>query len=158
MALHCGKRSLTLTWGVLECVFFSGILNGWIWLTHILKEDYFFVENCNITIFPHTSVNTVSPSISAMNSTIIHYDVHGLRWICMYKRIGPTTTTAKPLVTVQPPQQVYTGNVTDTVCLEQDDRLELLVSLIFIIRNILMLPFGIFLDKYGTSRTRIVAM
>lgn len=157
MAIHCGKRTLILTWGLLECVFFSGILNGWIWLKQILKEDHYFVENCNITT-QASHVTTVSPRTLEYNN--------GQRLICVTRWIKvvldgpivtPAVTTPNPILN-ETTKEISGLNLTDPVCLDQDERLELVISLIFIIRNILMLPFGIFIDRYGTSRTRIFAM
>ena len=168
MTIHCGKRALTLTWGILECIFFSGILNGWVWLKQIIKDDFYFLEECNITL------STVPPVLD-FNTTFstVH---NGIKWICMYKRIRIVIERGslfEPPATS--PTQNFTYGTTDhsmsstiesttlstttaTGCQEQDDRIELIITLVYIIRNILMLPFGVFLDRYGTSRTRIFAM
>ena len=164
MTIHCGKRALTLTWGILECVFFSGILNGWVWLKQILKDDFYFFENCNV------SLSTAGPILD-YNATFstVH---NGIKWICMYKRVRiviERVSLSEPPVTIPTINFTYgttehsmstttAPSLSTAGCQEQDDSVELIISLVFIIRNILMLPFGIFLDRYGTSRTRIFAM
>ena len=159
MTIHCGKRALTLTWGILECVFFSGILNGWIWLRQILKDDFYFVENCNVT---YTTATPVPDHFT---------DIDGQKWICMLKRVRivvhqesstehvtTPAASAYPVSTINITNDTTEHSLSNLGCPEQDERVELIISLICIIRNILMLPFGIFLDRYGTSRTRIFAM
>ena len=50
------------------------------------------------------------------------------------------------------------SNQTNKGCIEGDQALDLVINLVIIIRNIILFPVGIFLDKYGTSKTRIIAM
>ena len=166
MAFQCEKRSLTLVWSILECIFFSGILNGWIWLQQIFKEDNYFVGNCSIPGYPNNAGDLMSRTGPVSTPPYIITYSGQQRYICVRQRVRiiqhgnmiSTTAATTKEVEMTSAQEFVSQNSTDVACLEQDDNLELLISLTFIIRNILMLPLGIFLDKYGTSRTRIVAM
>ena len=174
MPFQCEKRSLTLVWSILECIFFSGILNGWIWLQQIFKEDNYFIGNCNVTGVASRTEDVVSLTVPESKPPII--TLNNERWVCVYEKVriiqpeGHILTSILPSTVGTPtPQEVETitavtvedivsQNSTEVLCWEQDDNLELFISLAFIIRNILMLPLGIFLDRYGTGRTRILAM
>ncbi|KAK6191320.1 hypothetical protein SNE40_003042 [Patella caerulea] len=43
-------------------------------------------------------------------------------------------------------------------CFEQTDQLRILFGIVFIIRDLMTLPLGIFFDKYGTTRTRLLTV
>jgi hypothetical protein len=40
-------------------------------------------------------------------------------------------------------------------CDEQEEKLEVIHAVVFLVRNALVFPLGIFLDMYGTTRTRL---
>lgn len=161
MALPCGKRFITLVWCILECLFFSGLLNGWTSLQGILKEEKYYLDSCNRTLLAalnsHSEAVTVdSVGIDNPFTTI----AEGVRYKCVVKKVLRKMTIEQyeqyKKSHSRPSKKPIT--VDDVYCHEQDDKLEFVVSLVIIIRNILMLPLGIFLDRYGTSRTRIIAM
>jgi hypothetical protein len=43
-------------------------------------------------------------------------------------------------------------------CDEQEEKLEVIHAVVFLVRNALVFPLGIFLDMYGTTRTRLLTM
>ncbi|CAG5120757.1 unnamed protein product, partial [Candidula unifasciata] len=43
-------------------------------------------------------------------------------------------------------------------CLEQNEQLRLMFAVVIIIRDVLAFPLGIFYDKYGTTRTRLMTV
>ncbi|KAK7088690.1 hypothetical protein V1264_022582 [Littorina saxatilis] len=45
----CSKKGTSLLWTLLECVFFSGIVLGWSWLSLIFRADHFLLQGCNVT-------------------------------------------------------------------------------------------------------------
>jgi len=165
MALPCGKRFITLSWCILECLFFSGLLNGWTTLHSILKEERYYLDSCNLTLFNALNSPDVTNSVERSHQdfgidnpfTEIH---EGVKARCVVTRVLKRMTLTEyeryKKMRSRPSKKPVT--VHDVYCDEQDEKLEFVVSLVIIIRNILMLPLGVFLDRYGTSRTRIIAM
>lgn len=166
MSLPCGKRSLTLVWCILECLFFSGILNGWTSLQEILKEEKYYLDHCNATlvaelnkVHTHTDIGDALQENVGLDNPFI--TVHeGVRYKCVLRRVLKKMTVAEyeqyKKSKIKPTRKPL--HISDVYCDEQDEQLEFVVSLVIIIRNILMLPLGIFLDRYGTTQTRIIAM
>lgn len=163
MGLPCGKRFITLLWCILECLFFSGLLNGWTNLQEILKEDKYYLDSCNSTLLQSLDHQNDAESFANLQKEYgpdnpFTHITDGVKYRCVFKKVLKTMTISeynayKKTHTKKPPVQIK-----DVYCDEQDEKLEFVVSLVIIIRNILMLPLGIFLDRYGTSRTRIIAM
>ncbi|XP_062590493.1 equilibrative nucleobase transporter 1-like isoform X1 [Saccostrea cucullata] len=141
----CNKRHVTFVWALLECLFFTGVIFGWVWLTVTLRRDAFFLDLCNVTFSEEDISNGQS-----LSETIQDSSRNGRRSNC---RTTSTTTLAP-----QDFENRLPFNGTQYFCDEQEDRLNLLYDVIIIIRNVLILPVGIFLDKYGTTRSRLLTV
>ncbi|KAK3585370.1 hypothetical protein CHS0354_004645 [Potamilus streckersoni] len=162
MPIRCSRKKVTLIWGLLECIFFSGLINGWFWMQQVLKSEEFFLDVCNTSL------------IRDLSDLFQKYDTHDVpfpprsdtsgvtyRRKCVYRRkdnneiitMLPTTTEVNFMTAV-----AHKINISEDIfCKEQDERLGLLQSVVIIARNVLALPVGIFLDHYGTTKTRLVS-
>lgn len=138
----CSKRHVTFVWATLECLFFTGVIFGWVWLTVTLRRDAYFLDLCNVSLSEDISRDLTK-------NEVLKDSLRKDRPKCR------TTTT-----TVAPGEVEYRlpFNGTQYFCDEQEDRLDLMYVVIIIVRNFLILPVGIFLDKYGTTRTRLLTV
>ena len=51
MCCRCTKTRAKITWALLECLFFSGLLSGWYLVISQMKSQDFFGSNCtNVTM------------------------------------------------------------------------------------------------------------
>lgn len=139
----CNKRHVTFIWAAFECLFFSGVIFGWVWLTVTLRRDAYFLNLCNVT-FPEDFLKDQSQNEDLQNGS---------------RKRRPNCRTTSTTTTV-PPETEYLlpFNGTQYFCDEQEDRLDLLYGIVIIVRNLLILPVGVFMDKYGTTRTRLVTV
>lgn len=190
MALTCSKRQTTLVFCILECLFLSGLLNGWTWMLQILEDEGYYTDTCsNLTMLDGDAergggdmsglfnagggnerddrdMTGLFEADGGIQNQFIH--VHnGNTLKCHYKRVLKVvsveeyanmqrTTHAAPDTEVD--VQTVNVNTTAAKCWKQKDKLEFVITLVVIIRNVLMFPLGLLLDKYGTGRARIVAM
>lgn len=138
----CSKRHVTFVWATLECLFFTGVIFGWVWLTVTLRRDAYFLDLCNVSLSEDISKDLTK-------NEVLQDSPRKYRPKC---RI--TTTTVAPWEV----EYRLPFNGTQYFCDEQEDRLDLLYVVIIIVRNFLILPVGIFLDKYGTTRTRLLTV
>lgn len=138
----CSKRHVTFVWATLECLFFTGVIFGWVWLTVTLRRDAYFLDLCNVSLSEDISRDLTK-------NEVLKDSLRKDRPKCR------TTTT-----TMAPGEVEYRlpFNGTQYFCDEQEDRLDLMYVVIIILRNFLILPVGIFLDKYGTTRTRLLTV
>ncbi|XP_048733549.2 equilibrative nucleobase transporter 1-like [Ostrea edulis] len=139
----CNKRHVTFIWAAFECLFFSGVIFGWVWLTVTLRRDAYFLNLCNVT-FPEDFLKDQSQNEDLQDGS------RKRRPNC---RTTSTTTTFPPET-----EYLLPFNGTQYFCDEQEDRLDLLYGIVIIVRNLLILPVGVFMDKYGTTRTRLVTV
>lgn len=156
---RCAKRQVTLVWAVLECLFFTGIVCGWTWMAQILKYDGYFLDKCNITDISFMHTYTVGELTDTGPLLERKVDVKGPRRKC-YPRKKKGNEKLLPLNDLKPPSDFLrqSFNLSDVFCDDQEDSFDLMINLVLLIRNVLALPFGIFLDIYGTTRTRLLAV
>ncbi|XP_045171505.2 equilibrative nucleobase transporter 1-like isoform X1 [Mercenaria mercenaria] len=160
MKIPCEKQTLTLMWCILECLFFSGYLNGWLWMQQILTEDGYYIEPCNISVSSTLIENERVNNMLKQPFTMKH---KGRTVKCVYKKVVKVVSVDEyarleneSAKREKDMNKGAPGNALD--CSEQENKLEFVYVVVLIIRNIIMLPLGIFLDVYGSSRTRIIAM
>ncbi|KAJ8312384.1 hypothetical protein KUTeg_009757 [Tegillarca granosa] len=161
---ECNKRHVSLVWALLECVFFTGLVFGWTWLSASLRRDGYFLDYCNVTFDINFDLTldegTLIPkpeSPKELNPDLIT-NVENSRLQsnkqrkkkCRKKKIS--TTTKEPKENIAP----WKTNDTQYFCDKQESQLELMNAIVLIIRNALILPIGFFLDSYGTTRTRLI--
>lgn len=168
MKFPCGKRFVSFTWCVFECLFLTGILNGWSWMQQILTEDGYYIEACNVSI-PVSSVSADSSMFGLLNmDEELHNPIllnhEGLKVKCVYKKVFKVVSLDEYARLekdnmISPEHYDVIDDVNNNVdCSEQADRLEFVFALVLIFKNILMFPLGILLDTNGTSQVRIIAM
>nr|XP_022336589.1 solute carrier family 43 member 3-like isoform X2 [Crassostrea virginica]XP_022336590.1 solute carrier family 43 member 3-like isoform X2 [Crassostrea virginica] len=139
----CNKRHVTFVWATLECLFFTGVIFGWVWLTVTLRRDAYFLDLCNVTLPEDLSSDSLPKEALQEGSEPV-------------RRKCRTTTTTE--MTTPEVEYFLPFNGTQYFCDEQEDRLDLLYGVIVIVRNLLVLPVGFFMDKYGTTRTRLLTV
>ncbi|XP_048251805.1 equilibrative nucleobase transporter 1-like [Haliotis rufescens] len=169
----CSKRACTLTWSVLECVFFAGVVLGWSWLMVVFRSDKYFVDLCNITdldlgpgellkgIYQTTTKAPVrrkpcrKPNRRQRDVT---EDVQV--YSAYYTNLKHASTVAVyDVTTVAANEEAENSTRKDFIgCWEQNEQLRVLFALVVIIRDVLVFPIGIFFDKYGTTRTRLLTV
>ncbi|OWF36376.1 hypothetical protein KP79_PYT16165 [Mizuhopecten yessoensis] len=157
------KRHLTLIWAIMECLFFTGIVFGWSWLSVTLRRDRYFLDLCNITledevpeIIPNTVLNT--DMLTELDTPVIRTNINKNkpRRKCRPRKKHRTTTPPpEPMYELYDP---FPLNDSRYFCDEQEERLEMGNAIVMIIRHGLLLPLGIFLDAYGTTRTRLISV
>ena len=157
MTTYCNKRNISLIWVVLECLFFTGIVFGWSWLTVALKKDRYFLDLCNVT-FPNHEINLgsyVNPDPLSETEIEIKPIPNTKRKCRVRKKFQ--NTTPNPEINLEQFYR-YPFNESYYFCDAQEERLELINAIIVIVRNIFVLPIGILFDVYGTTRTRLIAV
>lgn len=167
------KQWLPFTWCVLECLLFSGILNGWLWMEHILIEEKYFLDECNFTSLSDVSLGSPEEAdmpglmnVKNLNKGDVQTTKNGRK--CILKKVYKTLTMEEYAEYMARNRLADQKEELDTVvekeeeiilyCTEQRDELNLIITLVLIICHILMLPIGVLFDQYGTSRTRIISM
>ena len=153
---------LTLIWCISECLFFSGYLNGWLWMKQILTEDGYFIDPCNIT-FTNSLIEKQHADI-LMNQPI-RMTHNNTKVKCFYKKVVKVVSIEEfALYENRSLQSKDDSNKKNNIpkngfdCDEQNKKLEFVHIIVLLIRNISMLPLGVLLDTYGSSRTRMIAM
>lgn len=163
---ECNKRHVSLVWALLECVFFTGLVFGWTWLSASLRRDGYFLDYCNVTSETNLDLaldeRTLQPNSEPSNEInmdpLTNVESSRVRFKkprkkkCRKKKI-PTTTP-------EPRENIVRWKINDTqyFCDEQENSLELMSAIVLIIRNAMILPIGFFLDSYGTTRTRLISV
>lgn len=168
MKFPCGKRLVTFIWCVLECLFLSGILNGWSWMQQLLTEDGYYIEACNVSI-PVSGASADSSMFGMLNmDEELHNPIllnhEGRKVECIYRKVFKVVSLdeyarlEKDNMVSHERYDVIDDVSNKLGCTEQADRLELVFALVLIVKNILMIPLGIVLDVNGTSQVRMIAM
>lgn len=148
------KLSLSLLWCALECLFFSGYLQGWLWIQDILTEEGYFRDACNIS--SSNSVIGKSDMYPMLHQTVTM--MHNGRLVkCVYEKVTRRVSLEQYAI-IQKEKDKNEKSVSKSVCLKQSDKLEFIHVLVLVIRNIIIFPLGIFLDIYGTTKIRIIAL
>lgn len=167
MALPCGKRPVTLVFCICECVFISGLLNGWVWMQQILKDEGYYADTCNVTRLSSSKSENTGGMIGFLSvrnegTKDMHKDIKGKH--CKYVRVNKIVTLTEYAEMKRKKEEVIKNNQTfdsnKTVpdCSTENGGLDFVITVAVVSRNIFMFPLGIFLDKYGTTRARIIAM
>ncbi|XP_045171506.2 equilibrative nucleobase transporter 1-like isoform X2 [Mercenaria mercenaria] len=168
MAFPCGKKPVTVVFCIFECLFISGILNGWMWMRLILKDEGYFMDACNMTMKTELDTDDTSGLMGHIDKDMKSVKLRkGGKENCVWKRVLKVVSldeyakmqliTTPQTISNSDNQSVYV-NSTNLKCSDDAQTFDLVIKLVVIIRNILLLPLGIFLDKHGTGKTRIVAM
>ncbi|XP_064612402.1 equilibrative nucleobase transporter 1-like [Liolophura sinensis] len=176
MATLCVKKYVMFVWGLLECLLFSGVVFGWDWLIQILKYDGYFSSFCNGTNLTEIGLSTPSVDLATLGALIsartqppsdskernlpgksVNGTVSALDGIYL-DGIPTTNGPAQNGSPASPhsPYVRYFGNYTD--CQEQEDQFAVIYCSMYFAMNSLTLLAGVFFDKYGTMRTRLVAV
>ena len=80
MCCRCSKTRAKITWALLECLFFSGLLSGWYLVISQMKSQDFFGSNCanislseadtSIGVGPDTSSNSADQHLPYLVDTL----------------------------------------------------------------------------------------
>lgn len=168
MTFPCSKKPVTLVFCILECLFISGLLNGWTWLQDVLQDEGYYKKSCNDTKLVSLNLHETAGMMSFYregSKETKDLPTHQKGKNCRYIRVKKIVTLAEydemkemekksPIIN----NQTDPANVTAPECSSETGDLELFMTVVVIIRNVLLFPLGIFLDMYGTTRARIVAM
>ncbi|XP_067671820.1 equilibrative nucleobase transporter 1-like [Haliotis asinina] len=169
----CSKRACTLTWSVLECMFFAGVVLGWSWLMVVFRSDKYFLDLCNITdlnLGPREPENDIYQTTTkapvrrkpCRTPTRRQRDVteEVQVYSAYYTHLKHASTVALyDVTTVAANEDSENSTRKDFIgCWEQNEQLKVLFALVIIIRDVLVFPIGIFFDKYGTTRTRLLTV
>lgn len=171
----CNRRPIKILWCILECLFFTGILNGWFWLNNILTEDGYYLDTCNITTIalgePKQARKGVLSMLGIMGSDEGFEDplytvYNGRKVKCVYQKVLKVISVQEyEKMKVNSSSRSHLSGPADQkhsihsiFCDKQIETLKFVVCLVVIIRNVFVLPTGVFLDRFGTIRSRIVAM
>ncbi|XP_060582882.1 equilibrative nucleobase transporter 1-like isoform X2 [Ruditapes philippinarum] len=162
MKIPCRKQILALIWCISECLFFSGYINGWLWVKQIVKEDGYFIEPCNISLAKtviskeHVDILMNQPIRMTHNKTKLK---------CFYKKVVKVVSLEEYAIYENKSKILKNtfdkgNNITFSGfdCDEQENKLELIHIIVLLFRNITLLPLGVFLDAYGSSKARIIAL
>ena len=175
MSLRCtfSKKAVTVVFCILECIFFSGLLNGSVWMRELLKEDGYFMGSCNITKHNRITVEDVGSMMGILDTQAGGKRLknnNDRRTTCVYKKVLrvvsldeygkiTTTETIKSTLANKHSEKFNISNSTDNnTCSDDISDIEFAIQLVIIITAVLMVPIGIVLDRYGTSPSRISAM
>lgn len=159
------KQTIMVVWGLLECLFFTGVVFGWLWLVQILKYDNYFIDLCNNTNatlaeYPRRDTHSVNKNSYPICSghprdSLPCLDLLSLSENASHEKGNRTIDGYR----TSPVAAIHSKmNQNESLCTDIDDIFGLFNSLIYTIRNILVLPAGIFYDKYGTMRSRLLAV
>ena len=130
-------------------------------MADIFKFDRYFLNLCNI------SAETMADPIlvvSAHSNALLpdNYAVNSDSAPKRKCRPNEDTNVPDPILAMpqRPPADMMALflNGSDLTCDAQDESLDLMIVIVTIVRNVMMLPVGIFLDIYGTTRTRLLAV
>ncbi|XP_059144273.1 equilibrative nucleobase transporter 1-like [Physella acuta] len=184
MTRKCSKRLAALVWALLECMFFSSVVLGWTWLSIVLQKDGYFPEYCNATVTNVTSlpvsttVKPKSPCVSrrprtpnvsrkldvstTTRASDLPFGEHGISdlridWDML---ILSDTRILNRLKRAEPDANLTSLSANDVIDLTGHcrEKLRVMFALVLIIRDLLTFPLGIFYDKYGTTRTRLLTV
>lgn len=151
--MTCTKRHVTFVWALFECLLFTGLIFGWPWFLSTLRRNRYFLDLCNVTLPEEQAFPESDSEDSLLKPGGIH-DFDGSKQQKI--RCRPRTTT--PATTVNPlPYHDFMSNYT-YFCDDQEEHLEIVYGMVYLIRNALVFPMGFFLDMYGTTRTRLLTM
>ncbi|XP_063397408.1 equilibrative nucleobase transporter 1-like [Mytilus trossulus] len=153
--MNCTKRHVTFIWALLECLLFTGLIFGWPWFLSTLRRNKYFLDLCNVTL-PDDDVHKFhdgeGENALLKPGGIPDFDGQNAKPRKCRRR---TTTVA----TTEFPGSYYDSMFNYTYfCDEQEEKLELIHAVVFLVRNALVFPVGIFLDMYGTTRTRLLTI
>ncbi|XP_045171508.2 equilibrative nucleobase transporter 1-like isoform X3 [Mercenaria mercenaria] len=168
MAFPCSKRTVAVVFCVFECLFISGLLNGWMWMHQLLKDERSFMDACNSTKPTLRNTDDSGSLMGILKTQDERVNKRkGDKTTCVYKRVFKVISLEEyanmqqittSMTTLNADRQTENLNNTVSECSEETWKHDFVFKLVIIIRNISMFPIGIFLDKYGTSRARIIAM
>lgn len=148
------KLSLSFLWCALECLFFSGYLQGWLWMQDILTEEGYFRDACNISLSSPIVGNSDMYPMLHQTVAMMH---NGRLVKCVYEKVTKRVSLEEYAI-IQKEKDKNVKSVSSSVCLKQKETLEFIQVLVLVIRNIIIFPLGIFLDVYGTTKIRIIAL
>ncbi|XP_041349430.1 solute carrier family 43 member 3-like [Gigantopelta aegis] len=178
MTRVCTKQMWALSWAGFECLLFAGVVLGWSWFLDVFRTDRYFVTMCNNTNFTDFGMLN-EPRVGSIYRPITARPKPKCRPIKTKKReieyreeytIDNLTQNHHleddniPVADGYAAHVVSNNSESDDVkrnsigCAEQSDQLYILFALVLIIRDVLALPIGIFFDKYGTTRTRLLTV
>lgn len=165
-------------WGLLECLLFSGVVFGWDWLIQILKYDGYFSSFCNGTNLTEVGLSTPSGGLATLGALASARTLppsgsrdddlpgtkvngtasapYGVYLDGILTTNGPARNGLNSPASTHSPYVRYFGNYTD--CQEQEDQFAVIYCSMYCAMNSLTLLAGVFFDKYGTMRTRLVAV
>lgn len=176
MAMQPSVRFISLIWCVLECLLISGMLNGWIFMKEILRDEDYFTGGCNWSIHSRkTGLDDLNPRTLVLEDSVMGFGIDvnkpitktrkGKEMQCFYKRVLKTLSFSEYEILLNESKSYYHNSSTATIrkaekrmCDEQNVYLETIISCVHIARNILMLPIGMLMDNFGTIRFRIISL
>ena len=167
MTFPCSKKKVAVVFCILECLFLSGLLNGWMWMKQILKHEDFFLD-CNITRQTFTNAEDTDSLMGILKTKEeLKKNKEGERTTCVYKRVLKVVTykeyakmehIKKASDDTRVKADSVVVNATDYECSKGTWKIDFVFQMIGIAKDISIFPVGLFLDRYGTSRGRIIAM
>ena len=180
MARVCTKQMWALSWAGLECLLFAGVVLGWPWFLHVFRTDRYFSRLCNNTNDTYLGI-VGEPQMDSMYRTITarpkppcrprrprkreteYRETFSLKKVIQSRDVhdkNSSSLDAHLVRVVTNSSHVQSDDVTRNSigCAEQSSQMYVLFALVLIIRDVLALPIGIFFDKYGTTRTRLLTV
>jgi hypothetical protein len=154
LEMTCTKRHVTFVWALLECLLFTGLIFGWPWFLSTLRRNKYFLGVCHLRGFVFCPSK---PGYPAGICTVFS------------SSISLNFCTSSGNVTLQTPRKyLFLRNVDKNHGQpninpvnrrhSNKEKLEVIHAVVFLVRNALVFPLGIFLDMYGTTRTRLLTM
>ena len=154
LEMTCTKRHVTFVWALLECLLFTGLIFGWPWFLSTLRRNKYFLGVCNVTLPDEVQKFSEIENEKTVQIPAGYPGFDGQN--TKPRKCRPRTTTT---ATTDGPSVYYDFMSNYTYfCDEQEEKLEVIHAVVFLVRNALVFPLGIFLDMYGTTRTRLLTM
>ena len=170
---RCSKTCVMFVWGMLECLFFSGLLSGSHFVKDALQSDGFFRKVCcslDNTTISHEPAGSNVPNFNSSLTTTAGQDGSSVttrtftgETLAVSMDNRPTQHTIRMQQNLPPRPTAYNSALENMTryaqCRRcQSDALALVFDVSNCVAKVLLLPVGCMFDLYGTLKVRLVAM